>query len=46
MRVVIVEDEDVIRAGLSKLICKINNNVRVIATVNNVALNMGIQISF
>lgn len=35
MRVVIVEDEDVIRAGLSKLICKINNNVRVIATVNN-----------
>ena len=35
MRVVIVEDEDIIRNGLSKLVCKINNDIEVVATVNN-----------
>ena len=35
MRVVIVEDEDVIRNGLSNLVCKINNDIEVVATVNN-----------
>lgn len=35
MKIIIVEDEDVIRDGLAKLVCKINRDSEVIATANN-----------
>lgn len=35
MKIIIVEDEDVIRDGLAKLVCKINKDAEVIATAKN-----------
>lgn len=35
MKIIIVEDEDVIRDGLAKLVCKIKKDSEVIATAKN-----------